>query len=82
MEGAIPTLNLREKSHPSKITVRSCSATDKMEVYCKQLTSQISIPAYKDFSDFIRKFKSLKLNGWIATFNNEYVKFENMWTRL
>ena len=76
-EGAMQTLNLPEKSHPSKITVRSCSVTDKRDI-CKQLTPQISIPAYKDFSDFIRKVKSLKLNGWIATFNNEYAKFEKL----
>ena len=77
-EGTIPALNLPEKSHQIKITVRNCSATDKREICCKQLTPQISIPSYKDISDFIRKVKSLKLNGWIATFNIEYAIFEKL----
>ena len=81
-EGALPTINLPEKSWPRKETVRSTAAIEKKELVTAlaTTTSLESSNCFKDFSEFIKRAKLLKLSKWKLTIygrNNSCI--EELW---
>ena len=76
--GAIPTMNLPQKSHPSSVSTTKCrdstiSLQQKRESY---VLSEIKVKtAYKSYEDFKSRVASLKLNGWQTSSHENYMSF-------
>jgi len=76
-EGAIPTLNLPQKSLailPSITLPRPTAAIEKRALAGTSATSLIPSKYFKDFNDFIKRTKDLKLKGWSLTINDSSVE--------
>ena len=66
--GAVPTINLPEKSIPSTSTAEA-----RREIVRHALKPK---PYYSSLEDLKRKVKSLKITGWTQTVSDDNVLFE------